>query len=133
MPFDFFDGLGFIGDLLSFFGSFSDSKSFDENKNPKKRSKYRAELWSGSLLIVSSIFYFIVFKDPLPMENFVQTFIVCPIIGLVVSFVVFFVLYHLGLYYFKSLSKLLFLSGSVIAFSISIVLCIYFKSSLFFN
>jgi hypothetical protein len=131
MNFDFFDGLGFIGDLLSFFGSLPDSKSFDDKKKLKKKSKYIVEWWSGSLLLLSAILFFFVFKYPLPAENFVQTVIICSIIGFAISFVVFFALYHLGLYYFKSLFKLLLLSCSVIFFSISLVVCIYFKSVIF--
>lgn len=127
MPFDFLDGLGFIYDLLSFLGSSSDSEKFDERDKVKKKSKYRVEWWSGSLLLVSTILLFFVFKEPLPAKDFIQTLIVCSIIGFVISFVVFFVLYHLGLYYFKSLFKLLLFSSAVILFSVEIVLCIYYK------
>lgn len=132
MPFDFFEGLGFIGDLLNFLGSSTDSKSFSEKEKSKKRSKYIVEWWSGSLLLLSAILFFLVFKNPLLSENFLQTF-VCSIIGFVISFFVFFALYHLGFYYFKNLLKMILFSSSVIVFSIAIVLCIYFKSNLFFN
>lgn len=131
MPFDFFDGLELFDNLLSFFGSFSDSKFFSEKEKSKKKSKYIVEWWGGSLLLVSAILFFFVFKNPLPTENFTQTLIICSIIGLVISFVVFFALYHLGLYYFKSLSKLLLLICSIILFSVAIVLLIYFKSGIF--
>ncbi|PQA94148.1 hypothetical protein SAMN05421796_10963 [Chryseobacterium piscicola] len=131
MPFDFFDGLGFIGDLLSFCGSSSDAKSLYEKEKSNKKSKYIVEWWSGSLLLLSTILFFFVFKNPLPTENSIQTFIVCSLIGFVISFVVFFILYHLGLYYFKSLFKLLFLSCAIILFSVAIVLLIYFKSGMF--
>lgn len=127
MPFDFLDGLEVIGDLLSFLGSSSDSENSDEKDKVKKKSKYRVEWWSGSLLLVFTILLFFVFKEPLPAKDFIQTFIVCSIIGFVISFVVFFVLYHLGLYYFKNLFKLLLFSVSVILFSVAIVLCIYYK------
>ena len=127
MPFDFLDGLEFIGDLLSFLGSSSDSEKSDEKDKVKKQSKYRVEWWSGSLLLVSTILLFFVFKEPLPAKDFIQTLIVCSIIGFVISFVVFFVLYHLGLYYFKNLFKLLLFSVSVILFSVATVLCIYYK------
>ena len=131
MPFDFFDGLELFDNLLSFFGSFSDSKFFSEKEKSKKKSKYIVEWWSGSLLLLSAILFFFVFKNPLPAENLTQIFIICSIIGLVISFVVFFVLYHLGLYYFKSLSKLLLLSCSIILFSVATVFLIYFKSGIF--
>ena len=133
MPFDFFDGLGIIGDLVDFLGSSSDSTTFTKRDKPKKKSKYYVEWWSGSLLFLSSIVCFFVFKDPLPIENFLQTLLVCILIGCVISFVIFFALYHLGFYYFKNLFKLLLLSGSVIVFSVAIVLYIYYKSTLFFT
>jgi hypothetical protein len=131
MNFDFFDGLGFIGDLLSFVGSSSDSKSFNEQEKSKKKSKYMVEWWSGSLFLLSAILFFFVFRNPLPAENFTQTLIICSMIGLVISFVVFFALYHLGLYYFKSLLKLLLFTSAMILFVVSIVLWIYFKSGIF--
>ncbi|MBW8523388.1 branched-chain amino acid ABC transporter substrate-binding protein [Chryseobacterium chendengshani] len=133
MPFDFFDGLGIIGDLVDFLGSSSDSTSFYEKDKPKKKVKYYVEWWSGSLLLISSILFFLVFKDPLPIENFLQTLLVCILIGCVISFVIFFALYHLGLYYFKSLFKLLLLSCSVIVFSVAVILCVYYRSNLFFT
>ncbi|MBW7675000.1 branched-chain amino acid ABC transporter substrate-binding protein [Chryseobacterium chendengshani] len=133
MPFDFFDGLGIIGDLVDFLGSSSDSTSFYEKDKPKKKLKYYVEWWSGSLLLISSILFFLVFKDPLPIENFLQTLLVCILIGCVISFVIFFALYHLGLYYFKSLFKLLLLSCSVIVFSVAVILCVYYRSNLFFT
>ena len=130
MPFDFLDGIELIGDLLSFFGSSSDSKSFNEKEKSKKKSKYMVEWWGGSLLLLSTILFFLVFRNPLPEENFVQTLIVCSIIGFVISFVVFFAFYHLGLYYFKSLFKMLLFSSAMILFVVSIVLWIYFKSGI---
>lgn len=131
MPFNFFDGLGIIGDLLGFLGNSSDSVSINEKEKSTKNSKSFVEWLSGSLFLLSAILFFLVFKDPLPPKNLPQTLIVCSIIGLVVSFVVFFVLYHLGLYYFKSLFKLLLFSGSVIIFSAAVIFLIYFKSEMF--
>lgn len=130
MPFDFFDGLGFIGDLLNFLRSTSDSESLGDKEKSQKKSKYIVEWWSGSLLLLSAILFFFVFKDPLPTENYLQTLVVCSIIGFVISFVVFFALYHLRLYYFKSIFKLLLFSGSVILFSVAVVFLIYSKSGI---
>ena len=70
MPFDFLDGLEFIGDLFSFLGSSSDSEKSDEKDKVKKKSKYRVEWWGGSLLLVSTILLFFVFKEPLPAKDF---------------------------------------------------------------
>jgi len=132
MPFDFLDGLELIGDLLGFLGSSSDPAKSDEKEKVNKKSKYRVEWWSGSLLLLSSILLFFVFKEPLPAKDFVQTLIVCSVIGLAISFFVYFILYHLELYYFKNLFKLLLFSVSVILFSVASVLLIYFKSGIFY-
>lgn len=131
MPFDFLDGLGFLADLLSVDVSFKSSSVARENKKTSEKSKYTTELWSGSFLAIASILYFITFKNSLPKENYTQIIIICSLIGLVISFVVFFILYHLRLFYFKSLFNLLLFSFSLILLIILIVLCIYFKSGFF--
>lgn len=132
MPFNIFDGLDALVDLLTLdFSKNSSSKSAVTRKSSKK-SKYTTELWSGSFLAMASILYFIVFKDPLPEENYVQTLLVCTLIGFLISFVLFFSLYQLGLFYFKSLFKLLLFSFSSVLFTISVVLIVYYKSGLFY-
>lgn len=130
MPFDFFDGLGVVLDLLNLdLGSSSKFSSDEKKKN--KRSKYRGEIWSAAFVVVASFLLFITFNDSLPEENLTQSIIVCSLIGLVISFIIFFSLYHLGLYYFKSIFKFLFFSCSLVLLMISSVLYIYFKSNLF--
>ena len=132
MSFNIFDGLDFLADLLSLdFSSKSESVNSKKNKNSKK-SKYTTALWSGSFLLIASILYFIVFKDPLPEKNFVQNLLICILIGFLISFVLFFSLYQLGIFYFKSLFKFIFFSGSVILLLISFVLFMYYKSGIFF-
>lgn len=127
MPFDFFDGLGFIADLLNVDFSFESSSNTEKKSKYSKKSKYTTELWSGSFLVIASILYFILFKNPLPEENYTQTLLICILVGFVISFIAFFCLYHLGLFYFKSLSKLLLFSFSLILFIISVVFIVYFK------
>ncbi|KQT16851.1 hypothetical protein ASG31_10760 [Chryseobacterium sp. Leaf404] len=73
MPFDFFDGLGFLADLLSVDLSFKSSSNSEKNSKYLIKSKYRTELCSGGFLVIASILYFIVFKNPLPEENYIQT------------------------------------------------------------
>lgn len=126
MSFNIFDGLDFLADLLSL--DFS-SKSAPTNS---KKSKYTTELWSGSFLLIASILCFIVFKNPLPEENYVQSVLICILIGFVISFILFFSLYHLGLFYFKSLSKLLLFSFFSVFFIVSVVLMAYFESGIFY-
>jgi hypothetical protein len=130
MPFDWFDGLDLLADFLTFDSSKKSSKNAAKTKYSKK-SKYTTEIWSGSFLITASILYFIVFKNRLPEENFIQTLLICVFIGLVISFIVFFSFYHLRLFYFKSLFKLLLFTFSVILCIVSAVLYLYFKSGLF--
>lgn len=130
MPFNFFDALDIFSDLLNI-GS-SDSSRLKLGKRRKvNEAKYKTEFWSGGILLVSSILCFIVFKDPLPEENNIQTLVVCILIGLVVAFIIFFALYHLGLYYFAGVFKFLLFSFSVILLVISAVLYIYFRSGVF--
>ncbi|MCX8523687.1 branched-chain amino acid ABC transporter substrate-binding protein [Chryseobacterium formosus] len=127
MPFDLFDGLEILVEFLDF--GFSSKSSSDSEKKSKysKKSKYTTELWSGSFLVIASILYFMVFKNPLPEDNYSQTLLICILAGFVISFIAFFSLYHLGLFYFKNLSKLLLFSFSLILFIISVVFIVYFK------
>ncbi|KQT26254.1 hypothetical protein ASG22_06175 [Chryseobacterium sp. Leaf405] len=111
--------------------SFKSSTISTENKKTYKKSKYITELSSGSFLAIASILCFIVFKSPLPEGNHTQTLIICSFIGLVISFVVFVILYHLRLFYFKSLFKLFLFSFSLILLSVSTIFYIYFKSGIF--
>ncbi|VXB76596.1 conserved hypothetical protein [Chryseobacterium sp. 8AT] len=76
MPFNIFDGLDALVDLLTWdFSKNSSSKSAGSKKSSKK-SKYTTELWSGSFLVIASILYFIVFKDPFPEENYIQSVLI---------------------------------------------------------
>ncbi|WP_185287321.1 branched-chain amino acid ABC transporter substrate-binding protein [Chryseobacterium lactis] len=138
-----FDVLGFIFDVMDVFSSdfglgsrlSSDTKSLNYDEKPQKkesgRSKYFTEKISAALIAVSAFFFLMVFKDPLPVENDTQTLVVASLIGVGISFLIFFVLYVMELYYFKNIFKLLLFSSSVIAFFISVVLFIYFKSGWF--
>lgn len=138
-----FDVLGFIFDVLDIFSSdfglgsrlSSDRKSLNYDEKPQKkesgRSKYFTEKISAVFIAASAFFFLMVFKDPLPVENDTQTLVVASLIGVGISFLIFFVLYVMELYYFKNIFKLLLFSSSVIAFFISVVLYIYFKSGWF--
>lgn len=132
MPFDFLDGLNILGDLLNLGSSFNSSSTLNHEKKTQKKSRYKIELWSGSFLLMASILYFFVFKNPLPKENLVQTILLCAFAGFVFSFVVFFALYHLNLFYFKSVGKFLLFTISFLLFAISVVLMIYFKFMMYF-
>ncbi|MCJ8153347.1 branched-chain amino acid ABC transporter substrate-binding protein [Chryseobacterium sp. SSA4.19] len=130
MPFDFLDGLGFLADLLTLDFSDNSSKKIEKKKEESRKSKYTTELWSGGFLLIASILYFTVFKNPLP-GDYLQTLFICSFAGLIISFAVFFSLFHLRLFYFKSLSKLLLFSCSFVLLSISGVFYIYFNSGIF--
>ena len=127
MPFDFLDGLNILGDLLNLGSSFNSSSTLNHDKKPRKKSRYKIELWSGSFLLMASILYFFVFKNPLPKENLVQTILFCAFAAFMFSLVVFFALYHLNLFYFKSVGKFLLFTISFLLLAISAVLMIYFK------
>ncbi len=109
------------------------SLNYDDKLQKKefKRSKYFTEKASAVALLLAAFSFFIVFKDPLPVQNYTPTLVVASLIGAGISFLVFFVLHVLKLYYFKTLFKLLFFSCSVIIFIISAILYVYFKSGWF--
>lgn len=131
MSWNFFEIFEAVADVLSFVGSLSSDVSDDKKVKIKKESKYFTEKLSSGLLLVSAVLLFFVFKDPLPPENYAQTLIVISLIGLAISLVLFFILYTLEKYYFKSVFQWLLFSGSVVLFFISVVLCVYFKSGIF--
>ncbi len=129
------DALGLLSSGLGPSSSTSDRMSLNYDEKPlkkeSKRSKYFTEKVSTVVLVLAALGLFIVFKDPLPVQNYTQTLIVASLIGIGISLLVFFVLYVLELYYFKTLFKLLLFSCSVIIFFISVVLYGYFKSGWF--
>lgn len=139
---DFFDLLDTLFSVSGLFQSGSESsfsssdrKSLNYDEKPQKkefeRSKYFTEKVSALALVLAAFSFFMVFKDPLPAQNYTQTLVVASLIGTGISFVVFFILYVLELYYFKTLFKLILFSCSVIVFFISAVLYIYFRSGFF--
>ncbi|WP_343643177.1 branched-chain amino acid ABC transporter substrate-binding protein [Chryseobacterium sp.] len=107
--------------------------NYDDKLQKKefKKSKYFTEKASAVALLLAAFSFFIVFKDPLPIQNYTQTLVVASLIGTGISLIVFFILHVLELYYFKTLFKLLLFSCSVIAFFVSAVLYIYFRSGFF--
>lgn len=120
-------------DVLDVFSGNSSSGSigYDTKPGNAKKTKYLVEKISSVLIVIASILLFIVFKDPLPAENYAQTLIVASLIGVAVSLIFFFILHILELYYFRNIFKWLLFSCSVILFFISVILCIYFESGLF--
>ncbi|AZA82839.1 branched-chain amino acid ABC transporter substrate-binding protein [Chryseobacterium lactis] len=141
MSWNFLDVLEGVFDVLELFSSGSGSKSSSERKSLNYdervqskvvvRSKYYTEKISAGFILAAIVLFIIIFKNPLRAENYVQTLIVASLIGIAISFVVFFVLHVFECFYFKNIFKLLLFSCSVIAFFISFVLCIYFKSGIF--
>lgn len=145
MGWNLLDVFGFIFDVVellssnsgsgSRFRSASDRKSLNYDEKPQKkeskRSQYFTEKVSAISIATVALSFFMVFKDPLPAENYIQTLVVASILGLGIAFLLFFILYVMELYYFINLFKLLIFSSSVIAFCVSMVLYIYFKSGIF--
>lgn len=131
MSLNIFEIIEGIVDFVCLLTDYTSSDSNNSGKKFRKKSKYTVELWSGGFFIIASILFLIVFKNPLPDKDFIQTILVCILIGLVLSFVVFFSLFHLGLYYFRSVFEFLLFSGTFILLMIALVLYVYFKSNLF--
>ncbi|MCI3938659.1 branched-chain amino acid ABC transporter substrate-binding protein [Chryseobacterium aahli] len=131
MSLNIFEIIEGIVDFICLLTDYNSSDSNNNGKKFRKKSKYTVKLWSGGFLLIASILFFIVFKNPLPDKDFVQSILVCVLIGLVLSFIVFFSLFHLGLYYFRSVFEFLLFSGTFILLMIALVLYVYFKSNLF--
>jgi uncharacterized membrane-anchored protein len=131
MSWKFFEIFGVLTDVLRFVGSLSSDVSDDEKVKIKKKTKHFTEKLSSGLLVVSAVLLFYVFKNPLPSENYVQTLIIASLIGLAISLVLFFILYTLKKYYFKSVFQWLLFTFSIILFFISCALFLYFKSGIF--
>ncbi|SIS97900.1 branched-chain amino acid ABC transporter substrate-binding protein [Chryseobacterium gambrini] len=131
MNFDFLDVFGVVIDVVELLGSNSSDSNYNEKSKIEKKTKYFTEKVSAVFLFSSAVLFFFVFKDPLPSEKYVQTLIVASLIGVAISFLLFFVLHSLEKYYFKSVFQWLFFSISVLSFFISLVLWIYFKSGIF--
>ncbi len=124
MNFDFFDLLDIGSNLLN-----SGTTRFTRNK--KKKTKYVREKISLILYFFSAVFFFLVFRNPLISENYMQSVVIGSVLGLAVSLVVFFVLHVLEMYYFKSAFQWLFFNLAVVSFWVSVILWVYFRSGIF--
>lgn len=139
MSWNIFDIFCSALDLLDILSSGSSSSSdkislnYDEHSPSRKLKTAKSLRADVSLLCIpaSAVLYFIVFKDPLPADNYGTTLVITSLIGVALSFLMFFIMNVLGLYYFKSIFRLLLFSGSVIAFFIALVMCVYYKSGVF--
>ncbi|WP_347216836.1 branched-chain amino acid ABC transporter substrate-binding protein [Chryseobacterium sp.] len=139
MSWNIFEVLGGALDVLDLLssgsGSSSDRKSLNYGERPQSKKSRRLKNLKADFIIfcipASVVLYFIVFKDPLPAENYGITLFVTSLIGVALSFLVFFVMNVLEVFYFKSIFRLLFVCGSVIAFFIALVMCVYYKSGVF--
>jgi len=135
MSWSFFDFLDVFVDGVSSLSSGANPGGFENEikKHNRKTRKYKyyTEKVSLRFIVTAAFFFFIAFQGPLPAENHTQTIIIGSLIGLAISFLLFFILHVLEVYYFKSLFKLILFSCSVIVFMISLVFCIYFKSGIF--
>lgn len=127
MSWNFLEVFDIIVDALKLFSSSdpsgstsSDRKSLNYDEKPQKKeskkSRYFTEKISVVALVLAAFWLFIVFKDPLPIRNYTKILVIASLIGVGISLLVFFVLYVLELYYFKTLFNLLFFSCSIIIF-----------------
>lgn len=100
-------------------------------KKNKKKDRHFTEKVSAGFILVSAVLFFVVFHKPLPIGDQTTALVVSSLIGTAISALLFFLLNLMGLYYFKSIFRLLLFSGSVIAFFIALVMCVYYKSGVF--
>ncbi|MFP3594147.1 branched-chain amino acid ABC transporter substrate-binding protein [Chryseobacterium sp. SIMBA_038] len=132
MSWNIFEVVEFVVDALSLLSSdSSESNSGTEKPLKRKKSKYLVEQFSTAFTLISCIFLFFVFKDPLLVQNSFQTVCIAILIGMVITFLCCFALYLLEFFYFKSFLSMLFFCTSMIVLWTASVLFLYFKSVLF--
>ncbi|AYM99527.1 hypothetical protein EAG08_03505 [Chryseobacterium sp. 3008163] len=90
MSLNIFEIIEGIVDFICLLTDYTSSDSNNNGKKFRKKSKYTVKLWSGGFLLIASILFFIIFKNPLPDKDFVQSILVCVLIGLVLSLLCFF-------------------------------------------
>lgn len=124
MPFDFLDGINFLTDLLSLnFSGSSGHKNDDYSKRSGKK-KPKTLFWSVIFLLIALVTFLKAVGD-FKAENNLTILLICSFTGIAVSFVFFYFIYHLRLYYFRNIWLFLFFNISFILMMISIVLLIY--------
>ncbi|SMP33316.1 branched-chain amino acid ABC transporter substrate-binding protein [Chryseobacterium profundimaris] len=131
MNFDFFDFLDLCGNALNLFNGGSSDPIHYDLPDKKKKRKYVFEKISAVLYLISAGLFFFVFRNPPVSGNYIQSVAIALVLGFAVSVVIFFVLYLLGKYYFKSVFQWLLFSLSVATLCVSVFLWIYFKSGIF--
>lgn len=130
MSFDFLDALGKVSDALEIFinvGNDLPPRGFDQSVNSKEKPKNRSLKISLLFFGLAIILFFIVYKTPVPPENFNLTMIITTLIGIIGSFLFFFLLILLELYYFKSVCRLMLFSVSSVLLGIAVSMAVYFR------
>ncbi len=131
MSWNIFDIVGVVLDALDLLGS-SSAPGWETKKTAKrKKSKYVVEWFSTMFTFVGLVLLFIVFKDPLMVQNPFQAVCIAILIGIVITFLCCFALYLLESFCFRSFFSMLFFCTSLILLGTASVLYLYFKSGLF--
>jgi len=107
------------------------SLDFGNSSHTRKKRKYVTEKVSVFLYVLSAVLVFLMIKKPLSSEYSVQSVLLVSSSGLVISLLIFVILYFLNKYYFKNVFQWLFFSFSVLSFCITFVLWGYFSSGIF--
>lgn len=123
MNFDFFDLLNLCIELLNL--------DFGNSSHARKKRKYVTEKVSVFLYTLSAVLVFLMIKNPLSSEYSVQSVLLVSSSGLIISLIIFGILYFLNKYYFKNVFQWLFFSFSVLSFCITAFLWGYFSSGIF--
>ncbi|ASK32450.1 branched-chain amino acid ABC transporter substrate-binding protein [Chryseobacterium sp. T16E-39] len=132
MSWNIFDTVDIVLEVLDgLSGSSATPRSDIARKSEKrKRYKYNVECMSAGMAFISSVILFSILKDPLPVQHPVQTIVIIASIGVFISSVICLGLYFVTLFYFRNIFSMLFFCCSLILFSTSMVLWMYFKSGL---
>ncbi|RKS97656.1 hypothetical protein BCF58_1789 [Chryseobacterium defluvii] len=127
-----FDFLDIIFNALNVLDSFSSDKIGTAQTKKNKKLKYWAEFFSSIFMLVGFSFFFLAIRDSKDIMHIsFLTFLICCLIGLLISFICCFILYKLDRFYFKRVSAMITFCGSLIFCSITLILLIYFKSGIF--
>ncbi|MBK1895714.1 branched-chain amino acid ABC transporter substrate-binding protein [Chryseobacterium paridis] len=132
MSWNIFEIIDVTLDALDLLGG-SSTPNWKRDQRPKKRKKstYNVEWMSVGMAFISAVILFSILKEPLPVQYPVQTMVIAALIGISISAVGFIGLYFVELFYFRNIFSMIFFCSSVIFFSTSLLLWLYFKSGLF--
>jgi len=130
MNFDFFDVFRIFSDVMDMLNNILVISSASDKPLQEKESRHLTEKAGVVFFIIALVMLLFIFKKPLPCELHIGSLAVVSIIGTLLSLIFFFVLYRFGKYYFESVFRWLFFSGSFLLFFNVLAFYIYFRSGI---